>query len=79
MFGELEEFTCKLYGSKIIKDINELRYAIFCAKRGKIESHKLPPCQDSLKQYTLRVNYQCFIWRKCLEQSPEIPDLEDHG
>ena len=79
MFAELEEFKCKFYGSKTIKDINELRYAIFRAKHGKIESHKLPSCQDSLKNHILRANYQCFLWRKCLEQSPDIPDLEDQG
>ena len=55
-----------------------MRYAIFCAKLGKIESQKLPPCRDSLKNHIHRANYQCFIWRKCLEQSPDIPDLEDH-
>ena len=78
MFAELEEFTCKSYGSKTIKDINELRYAIFCAKRGKIELRKLLPCRDYLK-HILCVSYQCFIRRKCLEQSSDIPDLEDHG
>ena len=69
----------KFCGSKTIKDINELRYAIFCAKRGKIELHKLPPSRDSLKNHILRACYQCFIWGKCLEKSPDIPDLEDHG
>ena len=69
----------QIQGSKTIKDTNELCCAIICAKRGKIESHKLPPCRDSLKNHILRANYQCFIWRKCLEQSLDIPDLEDHG
>ena len=54
-----------------------MRYAIFCAKRGKIESHKLPPCRD--KNYIFHANYQCFVWRKCLQQSPDILDLEDSG
>ena len=56
-----------------------MRYAIFCAKHGKIDSHKLPPCRDSLQNHILRANYQCLIWRKCLEQSPNIADLESHG
>ena len=42
-----EAFTCSLYGSKTITDINQLRYAMFCAKRGKIESHQLPLCIPS--------------------------------
>ena len=78
LFAELEEFICKLYDSKT-KDINELRYAIFCTKLGKIEPHKLPTYRDSLKNHILRANYQCFKWRKCLKQSPDIPDLEYQG
>ena len=65
--AELEELTCKLYGSKT-KDINELRYATFCAKFEKIESHKLQPCRDSLKTHILRANYQGFAWSRCPEQ-----------
>ena len=61
-----------------MKHINELRYAMFCAKRGKIESNQLPPCRDSL-QHIRRANYKCFVWKQCLEQFPDIPDLEDHG
>ena len=62
-----------------MKDINQLRYAMFCAKRGKIESHQLPPCRDSVQNHIRRANYQCFVWKQCLEQFPDIPDLEDHG
>ena len=38
LFAELEEFTCKFNDSKTIKDINQLRYAIFCAKREDYEN-----------------------------------------
>ena len=62
-----------------MKDINELHYAKFCAKPDKIESHQLPPCRDSLQKHIRRVNYQSFVWKQCLEQIPDIPDLEDHG
>ena len=75
----LFQVSTELFGSKTIKDINELHYPIFCAKRGKIESQKFLPCRDSLKNHILDASYQCFIWRKCLEQSPDIPDLEVHG
>ena len=71
------EFTCALYGCKTVKDVNEARYAMFCAKRGTIESHQLPPCGDSLHNHIRRANYQCFTWRLCLEQFPDIPQFED--
>ena len=34
----LEGFTCKLHGSKTTSDIKEIRYLVFCAKRGVGES-----------------------------------------
>ena len=78
LLDQLEEFTCALYGCKTVKDVNEARYAMFCAKRGTIESHQLPPCRDSLHNHIRRANYQCFIWRLCLEQFPDILQFEDH-
>ena len=79
LFEKLEEFTCTLYGSKSLKIFNELRYALFCAKRGKIESHQMPPCRDCLQKHTLRANYQTFIWRSCFLRHPGIPEPEEYG
>jgi len=81
LFTVIEEFTCRLYcsGTKV-ETVNELRYEIFRAKQGNVESSQLPPCRDSLFQHTLRANYQAAIWRQSLIQLPDIPDPTDgHG
>ena len=51
LMTHLERFTCNLYSKKMsTSNINELRYHLFCAKKGEIESHLLPPCLDCLKK-----------------------------
>ena len=42
-------------------------------KRGNIESDQLPPCADCLYKHACRANYQTGIWRRSLENCPEIP------
>jgi len=45
LMHKLETFTCQIYSPKAaMTKINDLRYRLFCAKRGEIESHQLPPC-----------------------------------
>ena len=35
LYADLQEFTCQMYSSKSrITNINEMRYALFCAKKG---------------------------------------------
>lgn len=41
----LERFCCALYAGGEESDINKLRYKIYCAKHGKLESDQLPPCK----------------------------------
>ena len=50
----------------------------FCAKKG-VESWQLTPCSDSLRKHGLRANYQGAIWRRCLENNPEVPSPVEHG
>ena len=59
--------------------INKLRYHHFCAKKGEIKSHQLPPCKDSLRPNTLQANYQAGIWRRCLEKDPQVPSPAGRG
>ncbi|KAG0719028.1 hypothetical protein GWK47_051331 [Chionoecetes opilio] len=74
-------------GTRKIVGANSLRYHMFCAKKGQIESGQLPPCEDSLMQHTLRANYQAAIWRRSLENLPDVPapsaghgwELDDGG
>ena len=52
LFVRLQEFTCVMYSSNPgTKDVNVLRYRLFCARKGELESHQLPPCQDTLRKH----------------------------
>ena len=80
LFQNLESFTCRLYAPReTVSDVNELRYCLFCAKNGDVESHQLPPCKDSLRKHAMRANYQTALWRRCLMNDPECPDPTDSG
>ena len=61
LLDKLEAFTCLLYApSASSTKINDLRYHLFCAKKGEIESHQ-PLCKDCLVNHALRANYQAGI------------------
>ena len=48
LFVRLQEFTCQMYSSNPgTRDVNVLRYRLFCARKGEFESRQLPPCQDT--------------------------------
>ena len=89
IFEKLEQFTCAMYaGSSSNKSrssaaggnsVNELRYQLFCAKRGEAESSQLPPCRDCLFLHAQRANFQAAIWRRCLEPKPNVPSPSEHG
>ena len=80
LFQVLQNFTCCMYSSRPgTNSINELRYRLFCSKRGNIESDQLPPCADCLYKHACRANYQTGIWRRSLENCPEIPSPLRHG
>ena len=81
LFDAIQEFTCSMYCRNTkAKGVNELRYDIFCAKKGDVSSGQLPPCKDALLQHTKRANYQAAIWRRSLQNTPDIPEpTEGHG
>ena len=39
----------------------------------------LPPCRSSLKMHIRRANYQCLIWCKAEQATPDIPPPDGHG
>lgn len=79
LFSVLQEFTCKLYANRCPSaTVNELRYQLFRAKKGEIESGRLPPCEDCLFMHSLRANYQAGVWRRALEECPSIPNPSGH-
>ena len=62
LMKKLEAFTCSMYAlNPSTISINELRYYLFCAERGEIESHQLPPCLNSLTKHAQCANYQAAI------------------
>ena len=79
LFAALEEFVCQLYATNSgTNHVDELRYNLFCSKKGETESHQLPPCQDCLQKHCLRANYQAAIWRS-LQNNPGTPTPVGHG
>lgn len=75
VFSEMQKFTIKMYvlsSSTMLG--NTLRYDLFCAKRGEVESSQLPPCTNCLKQYVWRADYQAVVWQRSLVSQPVIPD-----
>ena len=76
----LQEFTCKLYATRCPSaTVNELRYQLFRAKKGEVESGQLPPFEDCLFLHNLFANYQAGVWRRALEDCPSIPNPSGHG
>ena len=76
----LQEFTCKLYATRCPKvAVNELRYQLFRAKKGAVESGRFRPCEDCLFMHSLRSNYQAGVWRRALEECRSIPNASGHG
>ena len=73
LYRSLQKFTCAMYCSTSgTSDINELRYRLFCLKRGDVKSSQLPPCNDTLRKHSLRANYQAAVRRRSLQRCPEI-------
>ena len=61
LFDAILEFTCSMYCRKTkAKRVNELRYDMFCAKKGNVSSRQLPPCKDALLQDTKRAIRQLY-------------------
>ena len=74
LMDQVEAFTCRIYASKTLStEVNTLRYNLFCAKKGEMESYQLPPYRDCLVKHAQRANYQAAIWRRCLEKDPQSP------
>lgn len=80
LYHSLQKFTCAMYCSNPgTSDINELRYRLFCLKRGDVDSNQLPPCNDTLHKHSLRANYQAAVWRRSLQRCPAIPSPVGFG
>ena len=80
LMAKQETFTSLLYAPKAASTkVNCLRYDLFCARKGELESHQLPPCRDCLVKHAQRANYQAAIWRRCLDQNIDTPSPVGRG
>ncbi len=81
LFTKLQKITCNLYmpSDQTTATVNKLRYQLFCARRGEVESSQLPPCEDCLFMHALRANYQAAVWRRCLQRQPFVRDPKKCG
>eukprot|EP00745_Piridium_sociabile_P027749 TRINITY_DN44663_c0_g1_i3.p1 TRINITY_DN44663_c0_g1~~TRINITY_DN44663_c0_g1_i3.p1 ORF type:complete len:1606 (-),score=395.32 TRINITY_DN44663_c0_g1_i3:590-5317(-) len=80
LFERVQQFTCQMYtAGSSTTEVNELRYQLFCAKRGEVESSQLPPCRECLFMHVLRANYQAAIWSCSLQSQPAVPDPTESG
>ena len=76
----LSKFTCQMYvAATKTEDVNDLRYQLFCMKRGEVESSQLPPCRDCLIMHAQLANYQAAVWRRSLNPTAEIHNPIKHG
>ena len=66
--NHIEEFVCKLYGEKKVKEVNQARRNIFWRtlkkKKKVIDLSLLPPCRSSLLHHLKRANYVAYSWRQ---------------
>ena len=72
-----ERFACSLYRAlgRSCENVNVLQYRIFSLHAAM--PSQLLPTADALRKHIQRANYQAAIWRRCLEQSPDLPS--PHG
>ena len=74
LFQSLQAFTCCMYASKTrVLCVNELRYQLFVAKKGQVEVHQFPHCEEALYKHCQRANFQAAVWRHNLSR------IEDRG
>ena len=78
LYRDLQRFTSAMYCKNAgTNEVNELRYRLFCLKKGDVDSNQLPPCDDSLRKHALRANYQAAIWKRGLQRCPLYLPLLD--
>ena len=59
--------------------VNELRYQLFCAERGRRVKPAAAMQRLPLPTQTQRANFQAAIWGRCLEAKPNVPMPNEHG
>ena len=90
-FAEIEKFTCKMYGKKNLKKIDDVRTEVFmekskpktdgdkisCAKN--FDTSMMPPCERVLLDKMRRTKFVANIWMSSIEASPPIDSPLNFG
>ena len=80
LFTRLQEFAFVMYSSNPgTSDVNDLRFRLFCTKKGDLDSNQLPPCVDTRRKHCDRANYQAAIWRRSRQSCLQIRSPIGHG
>ena len=66
----IEAFVCSLYGQKDCSKVNEARYILFSTANRE---------ENSLLKHIQRANFQSGIYKRSLQQRPDIPPPVDYG
>ncbi|KAG1653091.1 hypothetical protein GQR58_025810 [Nymphon striatum] len=87
IFKGLEEFTCSMYGSMRIKDVDEVRAMLIKKKCGQnsdkldakknVDLAKLPPPRRCLREHIKRTNYQVAIWKRANIAICDVPEANE--
>ena len=74
-----EAYVPALWPQAIDCFINELRYLLFWARDGGLESEQLPPWLDCLHYYPQRASYQAELWKRSLSSGPQASSPIKHN
>ena len=76
LFTGLQEFTCFMYSSSPgTSDVNDLRYRLFCARKGDLDSNQLAPCVDTLRKHCDRATTKLQYGAKASRAARRYPLL----
>ena len=72
-----EQAVRTLYDKKELTNVNTARHRMVGTQT--TDPCKLPPCQRVVQNHLWQVNYQAAIWKRCLENCPDIPSPHGRG
>ncbi|XP_031784070.1 uncharacterized protein LOC116417081 [Nasonia vitripennis] len=91
-FAKIEQFICKMYGFKSLKNINDVRLAtfqktykhidnddVFHLPKKSIDGSALPSCKAELYQHFLRACYVAQMWAHAHLQVPIAEPPTNYG
>ena len=67
---------CSLYGQQDCNKVNEALYVLFST--ASREENAMPPNRDSFYKHIQLANFQSAIYKRCLQQDPDIPSPVGH-